>query len=174
MSLNLSLLIYLFELLTASKFNNKILRFDHPSIALWDTFTLHSGVYVTHNILLLVELELFISGLIRMPWGRFIFLTASPSCSVMLRLPTVGRALAGAAKGSLAPSNTGMTCVCACVCLCVCTCTVNVFVHLCVKVTDNSYCILFDYSTLILKFPFWLGSLYLGWNHVENSNIFFF
>lgn len=33
----------------------------------------------------------------------------------MLRLPTVGRALAGAAKSSLAPSNTGSTdsvCVC--------------------------------------------------------------
>lgn len=34
------------------------------------------------------------------------------SHSVMLRLPTVGRALAGAAKGSLTPSNTSKTCVC--------------------------------------------------------------
>lgn len=33
-------------------------------------------------------------------------------CSVMLRLPTVSRALAGAAKSSLAPSNTGKTCMC--------------------------------------------------------------
>ena len=31
---------------------------------------------------------------------------------VMLRLPNVGRALAGAAKSSLAPSNTGKTRVC--------------------------------------------------------------
>lgn len=32
--------------------------------------------------------------------------------SVMLRLPSVSRALAGAAKGSLAPSNNGKDCVC--------------------------------------------------------------
>lgn len=52
------------------------------------------------------------------------------SHSSMLRLPSVGRALAGAAKGSLAPSNTGNVCECVCV-------YTSVF-YVCVKVKSSS------------------------------------
>lgn len=45
----------------------------------------------------------------------------------MLRLPNVGRALAGAAKGSLASSNTGKTRVCVCVYAHLCPCGYVVF-----------------------------------------------